>query len=184
MSDAIKDAPLTRAYIDPSIGWAMLSTATTTYVWNHAKRTSSASPTCYTFPHTKTSRRAVPPLTALVQHGHASAGSEPGVLFVYPATGKISCWDRVAMVLANTASKGAVKGRIEVGVELADEEVINGLTKLEVRLPLPLRNTHSSTPAARPLPHHHLHLPRLPPLPLPILGPTNAHPQTLRNHHP
>lgn len=37
------------------------------------------------------------------------------------------------MVLANAASKGAVKGRIEAGVELADGEVINSLTKLEVR---------------------------------------------------
>lgn len=134
--DADKDASTTKANIDPTIGWAVLSTPTATYAWNHAKRTASASPTCYTFPHDKASRRAIPPLTALVPQGHASAvGSEPGLLFVYPSTGRIVCWDRVGMVLANTASRAGAKGRIEAGVELADGEVITTLTSIEVSQP-------------------------------------------------
>lgn len=70
-------------------------------------------------------------MTALIQQSHSPLGSEPGLLIVHPATGRIACWDRVAMVLANAAAKGTVKGRMEVGVELAEGEVINGLTKLE-----------------------------------------------------
>jgi hypothetical protein len=135
-TDADKDASTIKANIDPTIGWAVLSTPTTTYAWNHAKRTASASPTCYTFPHEKASRRAIPPMTALVPQGHASAvGSEPGLMFVYPSTGRIVCWDRVGMVLANTASKAGAKGRIEAGVELAEGEVITSLTSIEVGQP-------------------------------------------------
>ncbi|GHJ85452.1 hypothetical protein NliqN6_1854 [Naganishia liquefaciens] len=130
--DANKDVSTTIAYIDPIVGWALLSTLTATYVWNHSKRTASASPTCYTFSHDKSSRRTKLPFTALVPHGHGSAGgSEPGLLFVYPSTGRIVCWDRVGMVLANAAARAGAKGRVEAGVELADGEVVTTLTSVE-----------------------------------------------------
>ncbi|KAJ9107853.1 hypothetical protein QFC19_002759 [Naganishia cerealis] len=120
---------------EPSIGWAVLTTTTTTYVWNYAKRTASASPTCYTFPHGKPSRRApLAPFTALVSHTNTSTtGNEPGLLLVYPASGKISFWDRVGMGLLTTGGTNgsASKGKAEVGVELANGEVVTGLTKIE-----------------------------------------------------
>lgn len=138
-ADTSEDVTTTRAFVDPAIGWTALTTSSSTYVWNHAKRTTSASPTCYTFPHDKaaTSRRRSPssPFTALVSHANTSTtGNEPGLVLVYPTTGTVVFWDRVGMGLMGGAAKGKGKGRVETGVELGKGEVVVGLEKLDVSL--------------------------------------------------
>ncbi|KAJ9125403.1 hypothetical protein QFC22_000363 [Naganishia vaughanmartiniae] len=134
-ADAEEDITTTSAFVDPLIGWTALTTSSSTYVWNHAKRTTSASPTCYTFPHDKPSRRSSSggvPLTALVSHANTSTtGNEPGLLLVYPTSGIVVFWDRVGMGLMGGAAKGKGKGRAEISVELGKGEVVNGLEKLE-----------------------------------------------------
>lgn len=136
--DASEDISTTRAFVDPIIGWTALTTSSSTYVWNHAKRTTSASPTCYTFPYDKDSSRrspassALPPFTALVSHANTSTtGSEPGLLLVYSTSGTVVFWDRVGMGLMGGAAKSKGKGRVELGVELGKGEVVNGLERLE-----------------------------------------------------
>lgn len=82
--------------IDAQTGFALVASAETCYVWQHAQAVSGI-PTCYIFAcPVNEDDHLTPPLHALIPYG---AGREPGLLLMNHA-GKVRLWDSISIGLA------------------------------------------------------------------------------------
>ncbi|EEB97983.1 hypothetical protein MPER_02593, partial [Moniliophthora perniciosa FA553] len=81
--------------IDTGTGFALITSAQTCYVWQHALAL-KGTPTCYIFPCPWDYNQTEPPFHSLVPYG---AGREPGLILL-SATGEIRFWDSIGIGLA------------------------------------------------------------------------------------
>ncbi|KAK7054841.1 hypothetical protein VNI00_003304 [Paramarasmius palmivorus] len=81
--------------IDTVTGFALITSAQTCYVWQHALALKGI-PTCYIFPCPWDYNQTDPPFHCLVPHG---AGREPGLILL-STTGEIRFWDSIGIGLA------------------------------------------------------------------------------------
>uniref|UniRef100_A0A0W0FLK8 Uncharacterized protein n=1 Tax=Moniliophthora roreri TaxID=221103 RepID=A0A0W0FLK8_MONRR len=81
--------------IDTVTGFALITSAQTCYVWQHALAL-KGTPTCYIFPCPWDYNQTDPPFHCLVPYG---AGREPGLILL-STTGEIRFWDSIGIGLA------------------------------------------------------------------------------------
>lgn len=87
------------AQIDSGSGFALVSTPTSCFAWNYAKKTHS-SPTVYTFPAPIPSRSHLPHIPPPLAAFYGARAAEPGLVLV-SATGEVRLWESMSLALAN-----------------------------------------------------------------------------------
>jgi len=115
-----------RSVISAKTGHAVALTQTNAFIWPYISITSSPDPSktyMFTLPHPAKNSSDPLPLGALVSN---SASSEPGLLVVMPATGKITYWEDISTAATEDLMKQKQHGfQGNTGSMLFGETVIN-----------------------------------------------------------
>jgi nuclear pore complex protein Nup133 len=108
--------------VDAGTGFALVATPQACFVWQHTQELSGI-PTCYIFPCPADPSQAAP-LHAFVPYG---GSREPGLILVSPS-GEVWFWNNIGVGLAGGEQYSKIL------LELESNEIINLLTRLDVRV--------------------------------------------------
>ncbi|EPQ58276.1 hypothetical protein GLOTRDRAFT_57100 [Gloeophyllum trabeum ATCC 11539] len=104
--------------VDASTGFAVVATALTCFVWQHAQAL-TGTPTCYIFSCPPDLALGTTPLHVLVPFG---SGREPGLILI-ASSGEIRFWDSIAIGLAGG------EHYVSIQLKLASGETVTTLTR-------------------------------------------------------